>query len=272
MRTGHLIEVTGATFAYDSRTIFQDLSFKVRPGEIFCLLGPNGCGKTTLLDAILGYNKLKSGSIKIRGQELNKLHPGEIARHVSYVPQRHDRTFPYTVLDIVKMGRTAYTGRFSAPTEEDIEIAREALKTVGMLSMENQAYTRLSGGESQLVMIARALAQKTPVIVMDEPTSHLDFRNEYVILKTMADLVKDSGIAIITATHFPNHAFYFENQRVSVRMALMHEQRLLQVGPVTEVLNEKNMMTMYDMETRLVSIEVERDNAWRQLVPLRMKR
>lgn len=266
----NLIEVSGATFAYENRIIFQELSFTIFPGEIFCLLGPNGCGKTTLLDAVLGFNRLKQGSIKIEGKSLNSMSPGEIATHLSYVPQRHDRTFPYTVLDIVKMGRTAYTGRFSAPGEEDIEIARQALKKVGMLALENKPYTRLSGGESQLVMIARALAQKTPVIVMDEPTSHLDFKNEYLILKTITDLVKESGVSIVTATHFPNHAFYFENQQVPVRVALMHQQQFMQVGPATQVLSENSMREMYHMKTKLVSIEVDDHDIWRQLVPLRM--
>ena len=166
------------------------------------------------------------------------------------------------------MGRTVYTGRFSAPREEDEAIAREALEAVGLTRLADRPYTQISGGEGQLVMIARALAQKTPVIVMDEPTAHLDFKHEMVVLETMVHMVRDNGLSILMATHFPNHAFYFENKGLKVRVALMHEQEFLQIGSPSQVLNEANINVLYGIESRLITCQIDENHFIRQLVPI----
>lgn len=265
-----LLHVEGATFSYsrDSAAVFDRIGFKVDSGQIFCLLGPNGCGKTTLLDCILGLNKLRDGSITIQGLDIRSLSNGRIARYIAYVPQRHESTFPYTVMQMVQMGRAAYTERFASPSKEDKQIAREALDTVGLLHLRHRPFTQLSGGESQLVMIARALAQKTPLIVMDEPTAHLDFRHEIVVMETITNLVKSSGVSIIMATHFPNHVFYFDNQEIPVVCALMHDRGFLARGKAEVVLSESNMQTLYGVNTRLISISGDKKRHLRHLVPL----
>ncbi|MDD3899389.1 MAG: ABC transporter ATP-binding protein [Syntrophomonadaceae bacterium] len=263
-----LLEVTDAAFSYKENEIFKELSFTVNRGEIFCLLGPNGCGKTTLLDCILGIHKIIDGQILLDGKNTSCLRSGELARHIAYVPQYHERTFPYTVLDIVKMGRAAYTGRFSAPSRLDIKIAEESLERVGLLRLRNRPYTQLSGGEGQLVMIARALAQRTPVIVMDEPTAHLDFKHEMIVLETIVHLVHNNSLTIIMATHFPNHAFYFENNRIKTTAALMHNKRFLEIGSPLEVLCESNMQKLYNVNTRLISCWLDDHSELRQLIPV----
>jgi len=263
-----LIEVAEATFAYEKTDIFRDINFTIGKGEIFCLLGPNGCGKTTLLDCILGVHKLKQGHILLNNKDIRSFRPGQIARHIAYVPQYHERTFPYRVIDIVKMGRAAYTGRFSSPSAEDKIIAKEALDIVGLTHLKHRPYTQLSGGEGQLVMIARALAQKTPVIVMDEPTAHLDFKHEMVILETIVKLVENTGLSIIMATHFPNHAFYFENNEINTTTALMHKKSFFDMGNPSYVLNEENMKRLYGVNTRMVSCQLESENKLHQLIPI----
>jgi iron complex transport system ATP-binding protein len=139
------------------------------------------------------------------------------------------------------MGRASYIGMFDSPDEEDIAIAKQALAMVGITRLQDRRYTQLSGGEGQLVMVARALAQQTPLIVMDEPTSHLDFKHEMVIMETIVHLVRNAGLSILMATHFPNHCFYFENNGVVTRAALMSNGKFLEVGRPEEVLSEDNM-------------------------------
>ncbi|MGE5389454.1 MAG: ABC transporter ATP-binding protein [Deltaproteobacteria bacterium] len=270
----YLLEVNNACFAYPQQKteVFSNINLRVGRGEIFCLLGPNGCGKTTLLDCILGIHGLGKGTICVNGEDAKHFHPGEMARHVAYVPQRHDNSFPYTVIDMVKMGRTVYTGRFSSPSELDKIRAKQALTTVGMMDLRHRPFTQLSGGEAQLIMIARALAQETPLIIMDEPTAHLDFKHEMLVMETIVKLVKETGLSILMATHFPNHTFYFENQEMPITVALMHGNTFLETGTPTEVLTEANVGRIYRVKSKLAGFELESGGVLRQLIPLSILR
>jgi len=265
-----LLEINEASFSYPQQNtpVFSGINFRVGPGEIFCLLGPNGCGKTTLLDCVLGIHRLARGSIHVNGEDTRKFRPGELARHVAYVPQRHENSFPYTVIDMVKMGRAVYTGRFSSPSDLDKERAKEALKIVGMMHMRHRPFTQLSGGEAQLVLIARALAQQTPLVIMDEPTAHLDFKHEMLVMETIVKLVRETGLSVLMATHFPNHTFYFENQNIPVTVALLHDQSILEQGKPTEVLTETNVAQIYRVNSRLAEFPLDAGGWLRQLIPL----
>lgn len=263
-----LLEVNNLSFGYNQSDVLSNISFQVNRGEIFFLLGPNGCGKTTLLDCILGLLKLRRGSIQLQGNELNTRRPEMIARQMAYVPQSHEKTFPYTVKDIVLMGRAAYIGLFSSPSREDLMIVEEALTMVGILHLRDRRYTQLSGGEGQLVMIARALAQKTSLIVMDEPTAHLDFKHELVIMETIVELVRETGMSILMATHFPNHAFYFENSKINTQVALMHKHKFLTAGRPSEILSEANLKSIYSVNTRVVSYAIDAQHELKQVIPI----
>jgi iron complex transport system ATP-binding protein len=263
-----LLKVQNINFGYDQRDVLKDISFQVNKGEIFFLLGPNGCGKTTLLDCVLGLLRPRNGNIQLNGTNINGIRHETIARQVAYVPQSHEKTFPYTVMDIVLMGRASYIGLFGSPSEEDMAIVEESLALVGILHLRDRRYTQLSGGEGQLVMIARALAQKTPLIVMDEPTAHLDFKHELVIMETIVDLVRETGLSILMATHFPNHAFYFENNDIPTRVTLMNDNRFLRAGSPTEVLSEENIRLIYNINARVVSYPIDVDHELRQVIPI----
>jgi len=263
-----MVEVRDASFSYDTQRIFDKISFIVNPGEIFCLLGPNGCGKTTLLDCILGFHRLRSGRVIVMGKDAGSYRPGRIARQIAYVPQRHERTFPYTVREIVTMGRAAYLGLFEPPSQADRRMADEALERIGILHLRDRPYTQLSGGETQLVMIARALVQQTPVVVLDEPTAHLDFRYELVIMEVISGLVKTSGLSIIMATHFPNHTFYFQNSGINTRIALLHEGRFLSMGTPENVLDEESVKRLYGVNASVISLKTDRGGTLRHIVPL----
>ena len=264
-----LLDVQDLVFGYAENPVLRGISLSVDRGEIYCLLGPNGCGKTTLLDCILGTLRTYQGRIRVAGRESHRLRPGRMARYLSYVPQHHEQTFPYTALEIVKMGRTVHTGLFSSPSAADEDLAEEALERVGISHLKSRPYTQLSGGEGQLVLIARALTQATPLICMDEPTAHLDFRNELLVLETVVEMVRDLGISVIVATHFPNHAFYFENHALRTRVALLHTGTFLAEGAPTDVLSEERMQVLYGVSTAVISHSLDHDGTIKQVIPIR---
>jgi iron complex transport system ATP-binding protein len=263
-----LLKIENASFHYGKNNIFQNISFERAGGGIFCLFGPNGCGKSTLIECVLGHLKLSGGSILLNNQSISTYRPAELAKSISYVPQSHVKNFPYTVMDIVLMGRAAYTGTFSAPSKEDISIAEAAIESLGLTAIKSKPYTQLSGGQTQLVMLARALAQETSIILMDEPTAHLDFRHELIILETIVRLIKEKNISVVMATHFPNHAFYFENSGINTKVALMNNKRLEEIGSPAEVLTEENMLNTFKIHAKLMTAQMGNEKLVRGLIPI----
>jgi iron complex transport system ATP-binding protein len=266
-----MIKISNATFAYDKADVFRDISLEINEGEIFCLFGPNGCGKSTLIQCILGILNLKSGIITLRGQDVSTMKPQMVAKEAAYIPQVHDKPFPFKVIDVVMMGRTAYTGMFSLPGSEDRKIAEEALERVGISHFRDRPYTQLSGGETQLVLVARALAQQTPVLIMDEPTAHLDFRNELAFLETTVRLVQSTGITVIMATHSPNHALYFEGRTIKTRVALMNNEQVVFQGTPSAVLTVENMASTFNIESKVLAYTWE-EQQMMQIVPLKLRK
>jgi iron complex transport system ATP-binding protein len=248
-----MIKVENASFEYDGVTVFENINLELVKGEILCLFGPNGCGKTTLIDNILGHLRLKTGTILIDGKDQQSFSRRDLAKKIAYVPQIHEKTFPYKVIEVVVMGRTPYCYGLSSPGEDDYAIAEKALETAGISHLKERIYTRLSGGETQLVILARALAQGSPVIIMDEPASHLDFRHELMLLETVAGLISSKSLSIIMSTHSPNHAFYFENKNIPARVALMNEKKIIATGIPCEIFSEERMRDVFNIDSRVIS-------------------
>lgn len=240
------IAVERATFAYNSRDIFTDLSFEVNAGEILCLLGANGCGKTTLLRCLSGYLKLREGGVSLDGKNIAGIPSTALARRIGFVFQDNIPTFPYSVLEVVRMGRAPHLPFFASPGPEDTRIAERALENMGISHLRDKKFTEISGGERQLTVIARTLAQEPDVIIMDEPTSALDFRNQTLILRTIGKLAAQ-GLTIVMSSHFPNNALLFSN-----RVALMHQGRFLAVGNADEVITEENLEDIYGIAVRII--------------------
>jgi iron complex transport system ATP-binding protein len=243
-----VLNVSGLSFAYGDKEIFSDLSFSLRAGEILCLMGPNGCGKTTLLDNIMAIRRPGSGIIELMGKPLKTYKRHQIARHIAYVPQIHDITFPYTAKEIVLMGRTAYTGVFGEPKPEDEEIALDALAKVGIRHFADTPYSRLSGGELKLALLARALGQRAALIIMDEPTAHLDFKNELMFLETISELSSKENIAVLIATHSPAHAFYFDARGLDCRAAMMARGAIVAEGRPDDVVTVHHIEEVYGVK------------------------
>lgn len=261
-----MIKIDNLVFKYQDRNVLDQVSLHAKKGGILCLLGPNGSGKTTLLKCILGILKSEKGTIIIDDSHTSKLSHRELAKKVSYVPQKQTASFPYSVLDMVVMGRTCHLGQFSKPGQKDYDIAEKSLEYVGLESLMERPYTEISGGESQLAMIARALTQESRCMIMDEPTAHLDYRNELVVLETIKELVAD-GHTVVMATHYPNHAYYFENHGLDTKVAFLNEGQIQFFGKPSEVLTEDILEKIYDIESKVL-----KHDTIKHVVPLYTKR
>jgi len=201
------LEVRGLSFAYGKHRVLDRIDLALRSGELCALFGPNGTGKSTLYRCILGHLR-HGGTVTLDGENLARLRPAEVARRVSYVPQQHTNPFPFTVLDMVLMGRTPHLGGVFGPRRQDIQACERVLAQVGMAAERDRLYHTLSGGQRQLVLIARALAQDCHVLLLDEPTASLDFGNQMFVWRTVRDLARQDR-AVLVCTHEPNHVLWF---------------------------------------------------------------
>ncbi len=243
-----LIEARDLAIGYPGHSVGQGISLSVARGEVLCLLGPNGSGKTTLFKTLLGLLPALAGEVRLSGVALPQLDRRGLARVVSYVPQAHSAQFPYTVLDMVVMGRTAHLGAFASPGEKDRDAALGALEKLGIEDLSGVEYTRISGGQRQLALIARALVQDAPAIVMDEPTASLDFGNQVLVLKEVARLAK-SGLGIVLSTHDPDHAF-----AIADRVALLSDGGLVATGSADDVLRPERLEAVYGVKVEIETL------------------
>jgi iron complex transport system ATP-binding protein len=246
------IQADGIGFSYSrdiARAIFRNVSLEVQPGQIFCLLGPNGIGKSTLLKCLGNILHIQQGCIRLNGRDLSELNLTDVAKHVGYVPQGLMSAFPFRIKDIIIMGRAPHLSLLASPSRADMEIAYKAMETVGVVHLADRPCNGVSGGEWQLTLIARALVQEPEILLLDEPTSHLDMGNQMKILQVIKDLA-DAGMTIVMASHFPDHAFL-----VSSVVAILNEGRIARQGTPDEVITEENMKTTYGVDVRIIRID-----------------
>ncbi len=254
-----LIRVENLSFAYEEDVpVLGDISFELRPGTFCALMGGNGSGKTTLLKCLSSLLKIPRGRILVNGNDLAVMARREIARSLSMVPQEHSLVFPYTVKDMVLMGRAPYIDTFAMPGRADRHRAQAALEDVGIAHLSGKLFTRISGGERQLTMIARALAQDTPVMLLDEPTSHLDFRNQIRTLSIVRRLVREKGLLAVMATHDPNHVLQFADY-----VMVIEDGRLALKGRPDAVINRENIAKIYGVDVE----EIRHAGSIRGIIP-----
>ncbi len=252
-----ILNIDNLSFSYDKTPLLSDLSLNADKGEIVCLLGPNGSGKTTLLDCVLGFHRNFEGSISVCGKDVLSLSRPELARLISCVPQLHMPTFPYTVKEAVLMGRTARAGLMGAPRKIDYEICDSAISRTGIEMFADRPYTGLSGGERKLVLLARALAQEAPLIVLDEPTSSLDFKNELLFLEILTDLVKNDGITVLTATHALQHPLYFESEGIPSKAVMLCKGKSPRTGKPGDLITPETLLEVYGVRASVQQINYD---------------
>ena len=242
------LEVQQLSFHYqEGRDILQDISFSCQGAEILCILGENGTGKSTLLKCITGEERGR-GRVLLDGRDLAAYRPGELAKQIAYIPQTHVPIFPFRVLDVVMMGRTARIGYFASPSAQDEKLARENLDFLRIGHLWDKPYTDISGGERQLVLIAAALTQEPELLILDEPTAHLDFGNQHRFLNLVLRL-RERGMGVLMTTHFPDHALYLEG-----RTLVLREGRLWREGSAREVVTQQTMSQLYRLSVHVETV------------------
>lgn len=242
-----MLSAEDASFAYrDGRPVFHGLDLAAACGEVLCILGPNGVGKSTLLRCLAGLERPSSGSVRLDGQDVRHLSRAALARAVAFVPQSDDAVFAFTVTMMVEMGRAAHLGWSAAPSDADAAIARAALTRLGIESLAGRLYPELSGGERQLVLIARALAQQSQLLILDEPTAHLDFANQAAVLELIRDLA-NAGLAVVMTSHDPDHAFL-----IADRTLVLGRGQPARIGATRDILTETLLSQTYGRPIRIV--------------------
>ena len=242
------IEVKNLSFSYGDRPVLHDISFKVDKGEFLSILGPNGVGKSTLFRCVLGLLSGYSGQVLVDGVDARSFSVREAARHIAYIPQSSHPIFNYSVFDIVLMGRASGLSTFRSPGKKDKEICQWAMEKVGITCLKDRCFHRLSGGEQQLVLIARALVQNAPVLMLDEPTANLDFGNQLLVLEQARNLARE-GYTVIQTTHHPEQSYMYSD-----RVLTIQQGRVLAEGPPEEILTEETIRTLYGVDVEVISL------------------
>ena len=240
-----IISVKNLHFSYPKREILKGVDFELHRGEVVSLLGANGCGKSTLIRLILGLIKGR-GEIRIAQKPLQSYSQKEIAQHIAYIPQYHNVPFNYSVVDMVVMGRIFKLGLFASPSQKDFASAHEALEIIGIGELANHSFGELSGGQKQMVLLARALAQGAKTFIMDEPVSGLDYGNQIRLLE-MINTLSTHGYTFLKTTHYPDHALM-----VSSRVVVMHEGKIIADATPKEVINNQMLEKIYGINADII--------------------
>lgn len=240
------LNVSNLSFSYGEKSILKDLHFSVSNGTFCSLIGSNGVGKSTLLKCMLGIYRDYQGQISIDGEDICFHKPKELARKMAYIPQSHIPAFHYSVLDMVLMGTTSAMTAFANPKEREVLVAREALMQLQISHLEQRDFMKLSGGEQQLVLIARALAQNARILIMDEPTANLDYGNQLRVLDQMKKLTK-GGYTVIQSTHQPEQAYLYSDQILAIKDGAVYGD-----GPPEQIMSEQLIRDLYGIETKEV--------------------
>jgi len=256
--TTPILSLENITFRYNGnrKDALTNLSLEIIEGSVTAILGSNGAGKSTLLHLILGWLKPVEGKIELQGRALHSYSRREAGQIIALVPQIEHMPFDYTVLEYVLLGRTPFLNALETPGEKDMEVAFSALKTAGLEELTYRFVTSLSGGERQLVLLARALTQQPKMILLDEPTAHLDLANKARLMKIIRRL-NAGGSTIIFTTHEPEAAIAVASDIILIRAG-----HILTNGPSDQVLTSENLTTAYGSPVRVVHIDGHRVALW----------
>lgn len=258
-----ILEVQNGYFGYPGQpAILNDINLSLDIGHILAILGPNGIGKTTLLKCMIGLLPWHSGRSLLEGRDLHSMKPKELWSRISYIPQSHGFAFSYTGLEMVLLGRSAHLGAFQQPGRQETEMAEAMMERVGISHLAGKDCSRMSGGELQMVLIARALINKPSLIILDEPETGLDFHNQILVLNMIERLSHEEDISTIMNTHYPTNAMSVADEA----LMLGHRGEFL-CGPAADILNELNISRFFDVQVVVSELQY-RGRAVRSIIPV----
>lgn len=247
MEANNILKAESISFSYHTRHVLHDTNLELHPGEIVALLGCNGAGKSTLLRILLGLLSPDRGEVTLAGRPLRTYHRRQLASMLAYVPQVHSVPFPYTVLEIVLMGRLPANGWMRSPKPADIDQALQILERFGMSELANQPYTEISGGQRQLTLIARAMIQGARTLILDEPMNGLDYGRQILLMKHLRNLGQD-GYAVLMTTHHPEHALW-----CATRAAVLIDGQIEASGIPARIVTPATIRRLYNVEVTAFS-------------------
>lgn len=242
------ISVDNLSFSYGNRNVLKQVSFSAEDGQFVSVLGPNGVGKSTLFRCMLGLLSPGEGCTRVNGKDISHMDAAALARQIAYIPQSHNPVFNFSVFDMVLMGTTAQMGNFSSPGKAQEQLALAALDKLKILHLKDRGYANISGGERQLILIARAIAQQAKILMMDEPSANLDFGNRIRVMQTVKQLTRE-GYLIIQSTHDPDQAYLYSD-----RILALYDGRVLAYGTPQETICDSLISTLYGVDVEIKSI------------------
>lgn len=258
-----ILEVKNGCYGYNKQSqILHDINLQLQEGQILSVLGPNGIGKTTLLKCMIGLLQWNNGSSFLNGTDIRQLKAKEIWKTISYIPQSHGFAFSYSGLEMVMMGRSSHLGLFEQPGKKEIEMAEQMMEKVGITKLADKDCNCMSGGELQMVLIARALINEPKLIILDEPETGLDFHNQILVLNMIEKLAHEDGISAIMNTHYPSNAM-----RISDEAFILNRSGEQFYGKAQEVLSEENISKSFDVKVVVDEIEYK-EKLIRNIIPV----
>ena len=269
MTTLHpVLSAEDLAFGYGKSLLFEHLFFSLGEGEILSVLGPNGAGKTTLLRCLMGMLKPKGGIVRVFGEDVRAMKEKALFENVAYVPQNREVPRSYSVMETVLLGLTGTMGIFSEPGKKELDRAEQTLDRLGILSLAGKPMSDLSGGEVQMVLLARALVKDPKILILDEPESGLDFRNQLIVLSAVREAAK-RGVTTVFNTHYPEHAFRYADSGLLFCPGEKDGRGEVLFGPIPELITEKNIKKSFGVEAVIGTVQSE-DIAVKSVVPIKL--
>jgi iron complex transport system ATP-binding protein len=245
-----MLECRDLGLSYEGVPVLEEISFSMDKGQFYVLLGRNGSGKTSLIHCLNKTAEPDKGQINIMGKNLKEMSPRQIAGKISLVPQEHMDVFPFTVLDVVVMGRAPFLGFTQRPGPKDYDLAAQALAWLNAEFLGSKNFNRISGGERQIALLARALVQSSSILLLDEPCNHLDFNNQFLLLSTIKSLCRTQGLSILAAMHDPNMAALFADQVIMIQ-----DKTIMAKGLVEDIMTPETISILYDTKISPVTLK-----------------